>query len=199
MKHFNPFSILLILSIFLLAPTLAAAAFSPEAFEVPYQINNSDRIVIGTVSGIDKYNDNMDNTVAVKEWLYNPLPIKTIIVKTDSGNPDDAQFTQNESVLLMLKDQRPDKGVFLMSLGSAGKHSVSDRGTVIETLKAQGKWKGDQTVKTNDTDRKAENTVTVDKQEGESNTQKSNNTPFISPIWVLAVVLGVVVYVKKMK
>jgi hypothetical protein len=101
----------------------------------------------------------------------------------------------------MLKDKRPDKGVFLMSLGSAGKHSVLDKGTVIETLKAQGKWNGeDQTVKTNDTDRKAENTVTVGKQEGESNTtQKSKNTPFISPIWVLTVVLGVVVYVKKMK
>ena len=46
-----------------------------------------------------------------------------------------------------------------MSLGSAGKHPVSDREAVIETLKAQGKWKGeDQTVnKTNETDRKAEN------------------------------------------
>jgi hypothetical protein len=36
-----------------LAPKLAAALFTPEAEEIPYQINNSDRIVIGTVSEIE--------------------------------------------------------------------------------------------------------------------------------------------------
>ena len=43
-----------------------------------------------------------------------------------------------------------------------------------------------------------ENAGTVDKQNGESNsTQKSNSIPFISFFWVLAVVLGAVLYLKK--
>ncbi len=135
----------------LLAPNLAVAMLSTESTEIPYQINNSDRIVIGTVSKIDVCDYYTNNTITVKEWLFNPLPEKTIIVKTNMGSnvwvEDEVEFTQNESVLLMLNDQRPDEGVFRISLGFPGKHPESDRNVVINELKAQGKWqKGIQTV-----------------------------------------------------
>lgn len=205
MKQLNSFSMLFTFVLFLLTPTLATALLSAEAAEIPYQINNSDRIVIGTVSEINVADYYTNNTITVKEWLYNPLPAKTITVRTNIGTnawqEDEAEFTLNESLLLMLKNQRPDKGVFRMSIGSPGKHPVSDRDEVITALKSQDKWKGeDQTGnKTNNTGMTS-NKGTVGNHEGNSNsTQKSNSTPFISPVWVLAVVLGTVTYVRKMK
>ena len=156
MKQINSFSILFTFVLLLLAPNLAAAELIAEAFEIPYQINNSDHILIGTVSGIEICDYYTNNTIAVDEWLYNSLPENTLTVRTNIGTnaslEDEAEFTKNEPVLLMLKDQRPDEGVFRVSDGYAGKHSISDRDTVIKELKAQGKWKGeDQTGnKTND-------------------------------------------------
>jgi hypothetical protein len=145
MKQINSFSILFTLILLLLMPNLTSAMLDSKTGEIPYQIENSDRIAIGTVSEINVADYYTNNTITVKEWLYNPLPIKTIIVRTNIGanasTEDEAEFTKNESVLLMLKDQRPDKGVFHMSFGFLGKHPVSDRDTVIKELKAQGKWK----------------------------------------------------------
>lgn len=228
MKQINLFSILLFTFVLLLlAPNLAAAAIAEEATRIPYQVNNSDRIIIGTVSDIDTYSDSTVFTIAVKEWLYNPLPTETIKVRSRTGTnvwvEDEIELAQNESALLMLKDENLYQMLFRVPLGI--KYPVSDRDAVIEALKAQGKWNGeDQTGnKTNETEtmnktevtssqkenitenkivdnRKAENTVTVGKQEGESNTnQRSNSIPFISFFWVLAVVLGAVVYVRKTK
>jgi hypothetical protein len=146
MRHLSSLSILLTLFLLFLTPSLAVAIYSSDATEIPYQINNSDRIVIGTVSGIDTYNDYTITTITVNEWLYNPLPTKTIQVMTTVGLEDEAEFTQNESMLLMLNDKRLDKHVFLMFAGSLGKRPVSDRDEVVEELMVQGKWKGeDQT------------------------------------------------------
>lgn len=145
MKQIYSFSILFTFVLLLLAPNLAAAELIAEAFEIPYQINNSDHILIGTVSGIEICDYYTNNTIAVDEWLYNSLPENTLTVMTNIGTnaslEDEAEFTKNEPVLLMLKDQRPDEGVFRVSDGYAGKHSISDRDTVIKELKAQGKWK----------------------------------------------------------
>ncbi|HWQ49298.1 MAG TPA: hypothetical protein VN414_10210 [Methanosarcina sp.] len=208
MKRLSLFPILFTFILLLLVPNLAAALFTPEAAEIPYQINNSDRIVIGTVSEINVADYYTNNTITVKEWLYNPLLTKTIIVRTNIGanasTEDEAEFTKNESVLLMLKDQRPDKGVFHMSLGFLGKHPISDKDTVIEALKAQSKWKGkDQIVnKTNDTGMTddtgmTEKAGTVGTQNGESNSQKSNTTPFMNPVSVIAVMIGTIVYIRR--
>jgi hypothetical protein len=235
MKRLNSFYMLMFTFVLLLlAPNLSAAVFSPEAFEIPYQINNSDHIVIGTVSEIEVHNLMNNTTITVDEWLYNPLPENTIIVRS-TGWAEDARFTQNESVLLMLNDksplstlddhQSPEKGVFYMGFGEVGKHPISDRDAVIQALKAQGKWKGeDQTGnKTNETKTiistgtvgnqkenvtenktvdsgKEENIGTVDKQEEKPDTtHKLNRIPFISSFCALAIVLGTVVYLRKMK
>ena len=71
MKQLNSLSIFFTLILLLLTPNLAAASFTSEAGEIPYQINNSDRIVIGTVSRVDMYRDHLIATITVNEWLYN--------------------------------------------------------------------------------------------------------------------------------
>jgi hypothetical protein len=189
--------------LYLLAPNLAAASIAEEATRIPYQVNNSDRIIIGTVSNIATYSDSTVFTIAVKEWLYNPLPTETIKVRSRTGTniwvEDEIELTQNESALLMLKDENPDQMLFRVPLGI--KYPVSDRDAVIGALKAQGKWTGhDQIVnRTNDIGLTS-NAGTAVKQEEKSNTtKKSNSIPFIRPVWVLVVVLGVVICVKTKK
>lgn len=211
MKQLSSFSTLLFtFAMLLLTPNLAAASLVPEVAEIPYQINNSDRIVIGTVSEIHTYDTYTVNTITVKEWLYNPLPAKTIKVTNKIGTnlwvEDEAEFTLHESVLLMLKDSDLNKLLFTVSVGFPGKRPVSDRDAVIEELKTQGKWEGGDQAgnKTNETGIAA-NTGTTGKQEDksnftqESNTPESKSSPLISSIWVIAAFLGAAMYPGKRK
>lgn len=227
MKQLNSLSIFFTLILLLLVPNIAAASFTSEAGEISYQINNSDRIVIGTVSRVDMSSAHMIATITVNEWLYNSLPTETIKVRSGIGtnvaSSTEAEFIQNESVLLMLNDVNLDQQLFSVSIGSPGKHPVSDREAVIEELKARGKWpeenqtgnntnetevvdntgalnkqEGNQIVNETNYTGVAENTGTVDKQEENSNsTRKPNTTPFISPVWMLAALLGAVTYVRR--
>lgn len=205
MKQFNSFTLILTLVLLFLVPNLAAASLDPKTAEIPYQIKNSDRIVIGTVSEIKPYSAYTIYTITVKEWLYSPLPVDTIKVETKIGTnvsvEDEAEFTKNESALLMLKDIDLNKQLFDVTFGFPGKHPVSDRDALIEELKTQGKWEGeDQIGNMNNETGIAASARTADKQNGESDTtQKSNSIPFISFFWVLAIVLGAVTCVRKMK
>jgi len=155
MKQLNSFSILLFTLVLLfLAPNLAKAEYIIEATEIPYQINDSDRIAIGTVSGIDIFRDHTIVTIRVDEWLYNPIPSKTIKVTTNIGTnlkvEDEAEFSvKNESALLMLKDLNLDQKLFYVTIGEPGKRPVSDRKAVIEELIVQGKWKGEDQIGNN--------------------------------------------------
>jgi len=149
MRHLISFSILLTFALLFLPSNFATAIYSSEATEISYQVTNSDRIVVGTVSGIDTSNDYTITTITVSEWLYNPLPTKTIQVMTIVGLEDEVDFIQNESVLLMLKDKKPDNNMFLVFVGSLGKHPVLDRDTIIKELKTQGKLKGENQAGTN--------------------------------------------------
>jgi len=177
MKRLNLFSILFTLMLLLLVPNLAAATYSSEAAKIPYQVNNSDRIVIGTVSKIDIYPSYTIYTITVKEWLYNSIPTETIKIRSKIGTnldvEDEVEFAQNESALLMLNDENLDGQLFRVPLGI--KYPVSDRAAVIAELKTQGKWI----------------------EESSNQTQKSNTTPFMSPVSVIAVMLGTVIYIRK--
>ncbi|WP_292372106.1 hypothetical protein [Methanosarcina sp. UBA411] len=226
MKHLNLFSILFTLILLLLIPNLTAASFTAEAGEIPYQINNSDRIVIGTVSKIDMFRDHMIATVKVNEWLYNSLPTETIKVRSGIGTniamSTEPNFIQNESVLLMLKDINLDQQLFHVAIGEPGKRPVSDRDAVVKELKSLSKWPEENQTenktnktevvenagtveqeenqtenKTNDTGM-TDNAGTTDEQEESSNqTQKSNTTPFMSPVSAIAVILGAIVYIRR--
>ncbi|HEY3363055.1 MAG TPA: hypothetical protein VGK06_14870 [Methanosarcina sp.] len=227
MKRLNPLFMFFILVLLLLVPNLAAASFTAEAGEIPYQINNSDRTVIGTVSRVDMFRDHMIATIKVNEWLYNPLPTKTIKVKSGIGTnvmmSTEPKFIQNESVLLMLNDINLDQQLFHVSIGEPGKHPISDRDAVVKELKALGKWSEENKIenKTNET-KQIENTEFVSKQEenhtenktndtvttkntgitgtqeeNPNQNQKSNTTPFMSSVSAIAVMLGAIVYVKK--
>jgi hypothetical protein len=213
----------------LLVPNITAAMLAEEVTKIPYQVNNSDRIVIGTVSKIDTYPTYTIYTISVKEWLYNPQPLKKIKVKSNMGSnlwvEDEVEFTKNESAILMLKDENLGKQLFRVFVGIAGKRPVSDRDAVIKELKTQGKWPEEKQIenKTNETKKignieflgkqkenqtenktnttgMTENTGTTGKQgENNNNNQKSNATPFMSPICMIAAVLGAIVYVKRKK
>jgi hypothetical protein len=210
-----------------LVPNLAAASFTAEAGEIPYQINNSDRIIICTVSRVDMFRDHMIATVKVNEWLYNSLPTESIKIRSEIGTnirmSTEPDFSQNESVLLMLNDINLDQQLFHVAIGEPGKHPPSDRDAVIEELKAQGKWQDENQTgnKTNETEtvenigiedgqeedktvdntngtKTAVNTGTTDEQEENSNhTQKSNTTPFMSPFSAIAVMLGAIAYMRR--
>ncbi|MDW5549331.1 hypothetical protein [Methanosarcina sp.] len=226
MKRRTLVSILFTFMLLLLIPNLAAAMLVEEATKIPYQVNNSDRIVIGTVSKIIDYGRYTIITITVNEWLYNPLPAKTIQVRIETGSSywteDEAEFTLNEHVLIMLKDSDVDKQLFSVTFGFPGKRPAADRDAVIEELKAQGKWPEENQTenKTNETGiventkteneqedqnvdnindtKTAENTETTDEQEENSNqTQKPNTTPFMNPVSVIAVMLGTVIYLKR--
>lgn len=165
-------------------------------------------------------------TISVKEWLYNPQPLKKIKVKSKIGAnlwvEDEVEFTKNESVLLMLKDENLGKQLFRVFVGIAGKRPVSDRDAVVKELKSLGKWPEENQIenktnktevvenagtveqeenqtenKTNDTGM-TDNAGTTDEQEESSNqTQKSNTTPFMSPVSAIAVMLGAIVYMRR--
>lgn len=226
MRLINLFTILLFVFFFLLlAPNIVAASFIAEAAEIPYQINNSDRIAIGTVSEIYPHYDYSIVKIKVNEWVYNPFSSDVIRIRTDVGtnvrNENEAKFTLNESVLLMLKDEDPEKQLFRVAIGEPGKHPVSDREAVIQELIAEGKLKGENQTgnETNDTGM-VENTETkgnekgnitenkivdsgkeentgVDKQKGVGSSIESKRVPFISPIWMLAIFLGVIMYLRR--
>jgi len=226
MKQLSLLSILFIFILLLLVPNTATALLDEKTAKIPYQVNNSDRIVIGRVSGIETHPTYTVYTITVKEWIYKPFPAKVIKVRTWTGTSfwteDEAEFTLNESALLMLKDENLNEKLFRVSIGFPGKHPVSDRDAVIEELKAQGKWQEDQTDngtketgtvenigtegqqeesqtenKTNDT-KIIENTGTVNEQKESSNqTRKSNTTPFMSPVCVIAAMLGAVIYLRR--
>lgn len=227
MKQLNLLSIFFTLILLLLVPNFAAASFTAEAGEIPYQINSSDRIVIGTVSRIDMFRDHMIATIKVNEWLYNSLPTKTIKVRSGIGTnimmSTEPNFIQNESVLLMLNDIDLDQQLFHVAIGEPGKHPISDRDAVVKELKTQGKWpeenqtgnktnetevventeKGneqeeDQTVNNTNGTRTAENTGTTGEQEESSNQTQTNTIPFMSPVSVIAAMLGaIVIYIRR--
>ncbi len=227
MKRLNLFSILFTLILLLLVPNLAAASFIAEAAEIPYQINSSDRIVIGTVSRVDMFRDHMIATIKVNEWLYNSLPTKTIKVRSGIGTnvamSTEPNFIQNESVLLMLNDINLDQQLFHVAIGDPGKHPISDRDAVVKELKALGKWPEENQTenKTNETeeieniepiDKQEENQtenktnetgmtentgITGEQEESSSQTQKPDTTPFMSPVSVIAVMLGAVIYIRR--
>ncbi len=192
-------SILLIipaLCLLFLTASPAAAELIAESAEIPYQVNHSDRIAIGTVSEITPYYDHTIFLITVEEWLYNPLPVETIKVRTETGTgvwtEDQPEFEKNEEVLLMLKDLDLEDRLFKVSVYSPGKRPVSDRDAVIEELKVQGKWR-----EGNETGEDGIESEVEDGGENEGSGTESESTPFIGPVWVLAAMIGVVMYIEK--
>ena len=137
MKQIN---ILFVLILLLASTNVATAIFSAEAGEIPYQINHSDRIIIGTVTDIQIFYDHTTMTIGVEEWLMNPLSTETITVRTKIGKfiwtEDEPTFALNETIILMLEDVNIDDNRFRVVFGEPGKHPVSDRDAVLQELAA---------------------------------------------------------------
>ncbi|MDF1557832.1 MAG: hypothetical protein P1P80_06600 [ANME-2 cluster archaeon] len=116
----------------------AAADIASEALEIPYQVQNADRVISGTVVDIHQSNFHTIVTIQVDEWLMNPLPMKTITIRTEGGKnlyiEGQATFNADETVLLMLKDVDIRENRFNVLWGEPGKHPVSDRGEVLRAI-----------------------------------------------------------------
>jgi len=69
MKQIN---ILFALILLLALTNVATAMLIEEAYEIPYQINHSDRIIIGTVTDIQPFSNYTIVAIGVDEWLMNP-------------------------------------------------------------------------------------------------------------------------------
>ncbi len=159
-----------------------------------------------------------DIIVSVDEYLKNPLSSKEIIVRITGGTigkismstDADPSFKMGEKVLIYLsKDDDPytkDFGPehFIVTDFYEGKFTLTDDGKAIgyvqnTTLNELLSTINQTDNKTNDTEM-SDNTKTVSKQEGNSNsTPESKSAPFISSFWALAAVIGAVSYARKTK
>jgi len=138
MKQIN---ILFALILLLALTNVATAMLIEEAYEIPYQINHSDRIIIGTVTDIQLFYDYTIVEVGVDEWLMNPLPTEIITVRTKIGTDfwteDEPTFALNETIILMLEDVSIDDDRFGVVFGEPGKHPISDKDAVLQELAAR--------------------------------------------------------------
>ncbi|WP_340818516.1 hypothetical protein [Methanolobus sp. WCC4] len=149
----------LFFALVLVAPT-ANAALIAESGEIPYQVEHSDRIVVGTVTDIEVLYDHSVVTVEVHEWLMHPLQTDTIRIQTFIGTnvemEDEVRFTADETVILMLKDEDLDTNTFRVTVGEPRKHPVSDKGSIVEEI---AKVQGDEKVQ--DTEELPEGPITT--------------------------------------
>ncbi|WP_292388854.1 hypothetical protein [Methanosarcina sp. UBA5] len=169
---------------------------------------------------IDRLNDTIytDIVIGVDEYLKNPLSSKEVIVRSTVGTignvsmTSDAEpsFKTGEKVLLYLsKDDNPatkDVGPehFIVTDFFEGKFTLTDDGKAIgfvenTTLKELLSTINQTDNKANDTGI-SNDTETASKQEqNSSSTPESKRIPFISSVWVFAVVLGAVIFRRKTK
>src|SRR5665648_663558 len=141
MVNMKQINILFALILLLASTNVATAMLIEEAYEIPYQINNSDRIIIGTVTNIQPFSDYTIVTIGVDEWLMNPLSTETITVRTKIGTDfwteDEPTFVLNETIILMLEDVSIDDDRFEVVFGEPGKHPISDKDAVLQELAAR--------------------------------------------------------------
>jgi len=133
---------LFVLTILLLLITVTnvQGSWSPEAGEISYQIDKSDRIAFGNVTDIQEYPEYSVVIIKVDEWLTGPLPSDEIEVITEIGstyiNNNEPRFYKGESVILMLQDINVTENRFEVTIGEPGKHPVTDREEIISELES---------------------------------------------------------------
>jgi hypothetical protein len=165
-----------------------------------------------------------DIIISVDKYLKNPLSSKEVIVRVVGGTIGNVSmeaefepsFKNGENVLLFLtkdtnpgtKDLRPDHFVVTglmmgkFTLTNDGKAIRPDENTTLDELLSTINQTDN---KTNDAGM-LDKTGTPGKQEENPNSTpeiksnpESKRAPFISPVWVLAAVLGAVTYVRRNK
>ncbi|SNQ61421.1 hypothetical protein [Candidatus Methanoperedens nitratireducens] len=91
MNKLAVYALLWIFALILFSNAAVSTSWAPEALEIPYQVNHSDRIVIGTVKEQHAGFEYTDVIVSGNEWLKNPLPRNEITLE------------QNEVQMLLLQ------------------------------------------------------------------------------------------------
>ena len=126
----------------LVSMSVVSAELPAESADITYQVSHSDRIAVGTVTGIQRLEEYSIVTVDVHEWLKNPISAETITIRSEIGTilytEDEPWFTLNETVVLMLTDQDLENNSFRVTVGEPGKHPLSDKeAIVVEISKTQ--------------------------------------------------------------
>jgi hypothetical protein len=140
MDKIATYALLGIFAFVVFSNSAVATSWDPEARDIPFQVNHSDRIVIGTVKELRPSSEYTDVIISVDEWLKSPLPRNEITVRTDRGTNaftvGAANFNAGEKALLMLRDIDTGKGKFSMPFMELGKRPVSDRDHVVKEIAA---------------------------------------------------------------
>ncbi len=195
MKQIN---ILFALILLLVSTNVATAELIEEAYEIPYQINHSDRIIIGTVTDIQPFYDHTIVTIGVDEWLMNPLSTETITVRTKIGTnvvtEDEPTFVLNETIILMLEDVNISDDRFGVVFGEPGKHPLSDRDAVLQELAAR-----EQAQIEDDSDMGGKTVDDISDDDVPVNEVPANDVPFISITGTLMIVIGAVLIAHRRK
>ena len=98
---------------------------------------------------------------------------------TNFGTDDEVELALKESALLFLKDENLDKQLFRVPLGV--KYSVSDRDSVIEELKSQGKWQDKNPIGNMSRNTGTENSSEKEGGKQLNNSEHNNDKPFPLP------------------
>ncbi len=138
MNKIAVYVLLVVFALVLFSNVAVSTSWDSVAIEIPYQVNHSDRIVIGTVKSASSSFDYTDVVIGVDEWLKNPLPRNEITVRTEWGTnaftAGAAKFSVGEKAILMLKDEGIEKGRFRILNMELGKHNISDRDVVVKEI-----------------------------------------------------------------
>ena len=130
---------LIVILILIFSSTNASATEWPsEVSELSYQVDHSDRIVVGNVIDIQIFYDYTLVTMEVDDWLMNSLPSEEITIKTEIGTnvilEGEPTFTENETTILMLKDVNVSENMFRVRWGDVGKHPISEKETIEKEI-----------------------------------------------------------------
>lgn len=140
------FSLFILLILLLTPSSVLATEWPPEVGEISYQIEHSDRIIVGNVTNIEEFENYKLVTIEVNEWLMNPLPRDEITVRTEMGTSSGiegaARFYQNEPVILMLKDINVSENEFKVTFLDNGKHSLSEKDEIVKELAKESPFIG---------------------------------------------------------
>ncbi|ODV49798.1 hypothetical protein C7960_0606 [Methanohalophilus euhalobius] len=147
MKNFlKRLSIFILLALLLIPSNALATEWPPEVAEISYQIEHSDRIIVGNVSNIEMFENYTLVTIEVNEWLMNRLPRDEIIVRTEVGTSFEIEgatrFNQSEQVILMLKDISVSENEFKVTFMENGKHPLSEKDEVMNKLTKESPFIG---------------------------------------------------------
>jgi hypothetical protein len=106
-------------------PPVAATTCIPEAFQLEFQVEQADRIVVGRVVGQQRQAEYTAVTFAVQAWLKDALSFATIEIRTPYLIAGALEFADGEETIVTLQDVEANRGIFEAAICLSAKHPTS--------------------------------------------------------------------------